>query len=207
MKNSKDELRAAAIIEEVFEKTSEEYLKLRIDEPIEQAASKFEFDREAPVTNEIFNQITSDFVRHIYERGMRCRQELSVTEAGVETVAILEEGYQSSNGRGYYAAFLDASNPQLNGLECVLVQMADLIVMKARAKHIRGVCVSRMELADRPTRCLIAEMLMERWKPFLHQNIRGCSPEQFAYHLSELIYLGISTNRMVSKMLGVNIGF
>ena len=88
MKNSKDELKATAIIEEVFEKTSEEYLGHRIDEPIEQATASFEFDREAPVTHQAFNQVTSDFVRHIYERGMRCRQEMSATETGAEAVPV-----------------------------------------------------------------------------------------------------------------------
>jgi hypothetical protein len=207
MMNSDGKRKAATIVEEVFQETNEEYLKLRIDEPIERATANFEFDRDAPVTHQTFTQVTSDFVRHIYERGMRCRQEMSTTEAGAEAVAILEEGYQASYGRGYYAAFLDASNAQLNGLEYVLVQMANLIVMKARARHIRWVCASRMELADWPTRCLIAEILIKRWKPFMHPNLRECSPEQFAYHLSEMIDLGISTDRAVNKMVGASIDF
>ena len=135
--------------------------------------------------------------------GKKCLQK----QAYAEAVAILEESYQTPHGRGYYAAFLDAFDPNLDGIEYVLAQMTGCIITMAREKHIRWVCASRMELADWPTRCLIAEILMERWEPFMHHNLRGCSPEQFAYHLPELIYLGISANRAVNKMLGANIGF
>ena len=148
MTNSKDEPRAAAIIEEIFEKTSEEYLQLRIDKFIEEAAASFEFDRDAPITHQTFTQVTADFVRHLYKRGLWPRQEMSAVEACTEAVATLEEGYQSLYGRGYYAAFLDASNPNLEGLDYILGQMTGWIIARARAKHIRWVFVSRMELAD-----------------------------------------------------------
>jgi hypothetical protein len=205
MTNSDGEGKAAAIIEEILEKTAEEYLQLRIDEPIEKAVASFEFDRDAPVTHQTFTQVTTDFVRHVYERCLWCRQEMSAMEACAEAVAILEEGYQAPRGKGYYAAFLDASNPNLNGLEYVLAQMAGYITSMARTRHIRWVCASRMELADWPTRCLIAEILLKRWDPFLLDNVRTCSPAQFAHHLSELIDLGVSTDRKVSKMLGASI--
>jgi hypothetical protein len=120
-------------------------------------------------------------------------------------VAILEEGYEALHGRGYYAAFLDASNPELNGLEYVLAQMANYINVKARTRYIRWVCASRIELSDWSTRCLIAEILLKRWKSCLLPNVRACSPAQLAHHLSELINLVLSTNRTVSKMLGAYI--
>ena len=70
MTNSDGEGKAAAIIEEVLEKTAEEYLQLRIDEPIEKAVASFEFDRDAPVTHQTFTQVTTDFVRHVYEQAL-----------------------------------------------------------------------------------------------------------------------------------------
>jgi len=69
MTNFKDKRRAVAIIREVFEKTSEEYLQLRIDEPVGKAATSFEFDRDAPVTHKIFTRAIADFVRHVHEQG------------------------------------------------------------------------------------------------------------------------------------------
>jgi len=205
MTNSESKWKAATIVEEVLEKTGEEYLELRIEEPIEKASASFVFDRDAPITHQTFTQVTTDFVRHLNERGLWSGQTMLAVEACAEAVAILEEGYQAPHGRGYYAAFLDASNPNLSGLEYVLAQMAEYITALARSRHIRWVWTSRMELADWPTRCLIAEILLERWKPFLLDNLCTCLPAQLADHLSELINLGLSTNRMVTKMQGSNI--
>jgi hypothetical protein len=205
MTNSEWKRKANAIIEEVFEKAGEEYLQLRIDEPVEKAAASFEFDRDAQVTYQSFTQVTTEFVRHMYGQGLLPGQEISSVEACAEAVAILEEGYQSPHGRGYYAAFLDASNQKLDGPEYVLAQMARYINVKARTRHIRWIYASRMELADWPTRCLIAEILLKRWEPFLLPNVRACHPAQLAHLLSELINLVLSTNGTVSKMLNANI--
>jgi hypothetical protein len=199
--------RAEGIIGAVFEKISEEYLQLRIDEPIEKAAASFEFDQTAPVTHQIFTQVTGDFVRHVYEKALWGWQKMSPQKALAEAVAILEEGYQAAHAQGYYAAFLDASNPSLDGLESVLTQMARHITLMARARHIRWVCASRIELSDWPARCLIAEILLQRWQPFLPENVRTCSPAQLAHHLPELINVVLSIDRTVSKVLEANIDF
>lgn len=205
MTNSEWKRKANAIIEEVLEKTVEEYLQSRIDEPIEKAAASFDFDQDSPITHQTFIQVITDFVRNVYKQGLNLGQEMSEREASAEAVAILEEGYQAAYSRGYYAAFLDALNPNLNGLEYVLVQMAGCIIAMARAKYIRMVCASRMELADWPTRCLIAETLLNRWGSSLPQNLRGCSPAQLAHHLSQLINLELLSNRPVNKMMCGNI--
>ena len=77
MTNSESNNKAATIIEEVLEKTDEKYLHRRIDEPIERAAASFEFDREAQVTHQTFIQVTTDFVRHVYEQAHGCWQKMS----------------------------------------------------------------------------------------------------------------------------------
>jgi hypothetical protein len=206
MTNSEAERRATAIIKEVFELIREEYLQLKIDEPIEKAAANFEFDRDAPVTHQTFTQITRDFIRHVYEKALWGWQKMSAREALAEAVVILEEGYQAAHDRGYYAAYLDASNPKVDGLENVLAQMARHIIVMARARHIRWICASRIELADWPTRYLIAEIILKHWESFLPENLRTCPPAQLANHLSELINVVLSIDRMVSKMLGGNVG-
>jgi hypothetical protein len=201
MTNSEAERRAAAIIKEVFALISEEYLQVRIDEPIERAAASFDFDQTASVTHQRFTQVIRDFVRHVYQKALWGWQKMPPEKALAEAVAILEEGYQSAHAEGYYAAFLDVSGLNLFGLESVLAQMARRITEKARARHIRWVCTSRIELGDWPTRRLIAEILLTRWKPFLPENVRKCSPAQLANHITELISVGLSANRMVNKML------
>ena len=201
MTNSESKPEIVRIIEEVFEKISEEYLHIWIDEPIEKAAASFEFDREALITHQTFIQITGDFVRHIYGQGPCCWRKMSIPEANAEALAILESGYQSPIGRGYDYAFSAASNQQFNGLEYVLAQMAGYISAMARTRYIRWVLASQIELSDWPKRCLIAEFLLKQWEPFLPSNLRACSPAQLAYWLSDLINSMLTANKMVSGML------
>jgi hypothetical protein len=207
MTNSEAERRAATIIREVFELISEEYLQAWIEAPIEQAAASFEFDQSTPVTHQRFTQVMGDFVRHVYQNALWGWQEMPPEKALAEAVAILEEGYQSAHAQGYYTAFLDASSPNLLGLESVLAQMARYITERAKARHIRWVGASRIELADWPTRRLIAEILLTRWKPFLPGNVQKCSPAQLANHITELITIGLSANRAVKKMLNADASF
>jgi len=200
MTNSKGKAEPAKIIEGVFEQISEEYLHVRIDEPIEKAAASFDFDQEAPITHKAFTQVTRDFVRHVYQKALWGWAKMLEREARAEAVAILEEGYQTPHGRGYFTAYLDASNPRLFGLEPVLSQMAGYIIAMERARHIRWVCASRIELSDWPTRCLIAETLLNCWGPSLPETLSTCSPAQLANNVSELINLIVAIEKTVGKM-------
>jgi len=200
MTNSKGKPDPDKILGEVLEQIGEEYLCLRIDEPIEKAVASFEFDREAPVTHKAFTQVTKDFVRHVYQKALGGWAKMSEREALSESVAILEEGYQTIHGQGYFTAYLDASNPRLYGLAGVLNRMARYLIAMERTRHIRWVCASQIELSDWPTRCLIAETLLNRWGPSLPENLRACSPAQLANNLSGLINLVVATERTIGKM-------
>lgn len=146
-------------------------------------------------------------MRHVYQKALWGWQKMSPREALTEAVAILERGYPAAPGQGYDTAFVDASNPNFNGLEYILTQMARHITLMARQKHTRWVCASRIELSGWPTRCLIAQILLQRWEPFLPENLRTCSPAQLANHLPELINVVLSIDRTVSKILDVHIDF
>jgi len=193
---------AERIIDEVFDLVSEEHLIRSIDEPIEEAAASFDFHGYVPVTPEIFTTGTGDFVDHVYRHGLSIPRVMSTSQAQAEALQILERGYQSAQGRGYDIALLDALNPDHDGLEFVLGQMAQLIITMARTRHVRWVFSSFIESAEWASRTLMAEILLERWGLFLSPSIVNCAPDQLADHLPELINLLISTDRMVNKMLG-----
>ncbi len=202
MTNSEALRKVATIMSEVFELVSEEYLQAHIDGPIEKAAASFDFEQTGPINHQIFTQVTRDFVRHLYRKAIWGWENISAEKALTEAVAILEEGYPAAAGQGYYAAFLDALHPNLEGLGYVLAQMARYITERARARYLRWVFASRIEVSDWDTKCRMAEILLRQWGPFLPENLRQFPPEHLANHLSELINLVLSTNRMVDKMLG-----
>jgi len=193
---------AEQIIEEIFELTDEDYLNHRIDGPIEEAEKSFEFDATDPVTHQALMRITGNFVRHIYEHGLGFSQIGQDPYGRSEALTILEEGYQSAHTTGYYGALLDASDPLQNGVDQVLTQIAEFIILRTRHRHIRWVYCSRFTSLDWATRCIIAEILLERLGPFLPPNISGCSPAQFADHIPELIEVLMSTDKKVSNILG-----
>jgi hypothetical protein len=205
MTNSNARLKADSIIHKVFELTDEEYLRRWVDGPIEKAAAGFGFNPETQVTHQIFIRVTGEFVRHVHEHGLKPRQILSDVQARTEATAILEEGYQNPNARGYYASFLDASNPNLNGLEFILDQMTQFIIARARERHIRWVYSSRIDPSDWPTKCLIAQILIERWGAFLPSSVLSCTPAQLADFLAELFDALCFASSMVRKALGAEI--
>lgn len=193
---------ALKLIGEIFELINEETTRNYIDEPIEKALSRFNFEHKGPVNYKKFIHFTGSLVRGVYEHIPWCLHKPSKDQACAEAIHILEAGYQSSQHRGYDAAFCDARNPSLNGLEFVLVQLSEIIKARLRVKYIRWVYVSRIECVDWHTRCLMAEILIARWKPFLSPDILMCSPAQLADQIPDLIDLLGSADNMLSEMLG-----
>ena len=104
------------------------------------------------------------------------------------------------DAKGYYAAFLDASMRQ-SGLEFVLAHMAESITLTERAKHLQWAYARLMDPEGWHERCLVAESLLERWKPLLPPQMKECSPAQFANHLPEWISTLHRADSMVEKFL------
>jgi len=207
MTNSDTGKESDIILDEIFELIDEKYMQQTIDKPIEKAVASFEFDDTVPVAHNNFVQITSKFVKHIYEHGAGFRHQLSPSQARTEMTAILEKGYQNTGDSGYFAAYLDSINQELNGLEFVLAKVAEFITMITKARHIRWVCTSRLDPSDWSAKCRIVEILLKRWGNCLPPSILDYPPAQFANFLPELINLMISTENTVTKTLNADIGF
>ena len=203
MTNFRDKKRAVAVIEEVLELTDEEYLQRLIDKPVEKVFASFEFDRNARVSHYYFMDVVGDFVRRIYLDGLGVSQNLSRSQARAEALIIIERAYQSQDVQGYYAALAEA----FNGIESVLARIAEFIITRTRERHIRWVHSSRIDPFDWPTRCLIAEILIERWGPFLPPGIRSCNSAQLADALPQLFNAVTSTVSIVRKTTGAGIEF
>jgi len=201
MTNSHSRCKAEAIIEKVFELTTDEYLQQFIDEPIEKAQGNFEFDDEALVTHRTFFQVTGDYVRHIYRNALRPSQILSDYQAQAEALAILEEGYQNAYAKGFEAAFPDASDPNQNGLEPVLAQLGEIITARARLKHVTWVYSSCIDPSNWPIKCLIAEILHERWGRLFPPRLLAYTSDQLADSLPDLLKALRRTNRIVGKVM------
>ena len=207
MTNFKVQENASKLIDEILELTNEETIRSIIDEPIEKTLAGFNFGLKTQSNYQTFIRYTGRLVTALYENIPWSLQKPSERQACAEAMSVLETAYQGSNATGFYAAFLDARNPLLNGPEFVLYQLAEIIKARMRMKYIRWVYASRIEGADWITRCCMAEILIRRWRPFLPSDILMCSPVQFADHISDLIDMLGSTDNMVSEILGTDTGW
>jgi hypothetical protein len=196
-----DNQKAVEIVHEVLELIDEQYLYEYIDKFIEEAAAGFKFNGKAVMTHQDFIHVIGDFIHYINKTGFRIHQEMSIAQVRAEAVALLEEYYQGPYSRGYDTAFLDLLNSKLVGLEYILSQLVEIIKATAREKHINWVYLSRITPLDWPTRYQIAEILTERWAPFLSPNIKQCTPAHLAHHLPELINTMLFADGKVRKML------
>lgn len=201
MMNSEVRFDLQKFIEGILELISENYLYDQIYELIRKAALEFKFDTRTPIDPEFFIRITGDFIRHIYKHGLRVKKILTTEQAQSEVVLILENHYQGVYARGFHAAYLDASNPYTGGFESVMAQMIEIVSSKECSKHIRWVLATRIISKDWHTKCLIAEILLDRWKSYLPPNILACPPAQLANNLPDLFNVFIATDRVVNKML------
>ena len=197
MTNSKERKRATAIIEKILELTDEEYLQGRIDRPVEKVLAAFEYDRNALMSHLYFMDTASDFVRRIYLHGPGTSQHLSHTQACTEALIIIEKAFGSHDVQGYDAAIVAA----FTDLESVLLRIAEFIISRTRKRHIRWVYATYINPFNWPTRCLIAEILIEKWKPFLPPSILSCTPAQLADALPQLLNAAQSTEIMVKKTM------
>ena len=200
--SSKARHKATGIIDNVFELLDEERLNHLFDEPIETAVNSFKFEVAKPISYQNFIHITSEFVRHVYEHGLNIRQTLSDPQSRAEALAILDNGYQGSHSRGCFAAFLDISNSNIDGVEFISSQMGEIIKTKARERYISWVYSCWVNHADWLTKCLISEVLIERWGLFLPRQVLGCPSAQLAGELSELINTLRSSASFINRMMG-----
>ena len=197
MTNSKNRKRATAIIDKILELTDEEYLQPRIDRPVEKVLATFEYDTNARINHRYFMDIVADLVRRIYLNGPGVSRNLSRSQASAEALLIIEKAFGSHDIQGYDAAIVEA----FNDFESVLLKIAGFIISRTRKRHTRWVYATYINPFNWPTRCLIAEILIEKWKPFLPPSILSCTPAQLVDSLPQLFSAAQSTEIMVKKTM------
>jgi hypothetical protein len=196
-----DKRNVKTIAEDILQLIDDEHLFQRIDEPIEKAFSSFKRNLDPKVTSANFLPIVGRLVQHIFRYGLTPSQTLSEFQACVETLSLLEQGYDG----GYYAAFLDAIDWHYDGLETVLCEVVGFITTQARERYRRWICSSRIVPLDWSTKCQLAEILLKRLRSSLPVPFSNCPPSQLAAFLPELIEAVQSTNRSIRNTMGADI--
>ena len=201
MRNSKDREKANATIKDVLELTDEAYLQRLIDEPVEEILSGFEFDKDGGFNHQNFLNIMADFVQRLYLKSPGIKQELSYSGACAEALDIIEKVYRNHDSPAYDAAIVDA----MDDISNVLGRMAEFIISRLRKIHTDWVYRSRVDLLNWPARCLIAEILISQWAPYLPPMIRSSKPTHLANAIPHLLKLINSNNHIINKRITTGI--
>ena len=192
---------ATEIIVEVERLISEENLQRVCDVPISSALSTFEYDPTAEVTHKNFLEVTGRYVKHLFEHAWVPWHYLSIDQARAEAIMLLQHDYQGSFASGYDAAYLEACDPALGGVECVLARLNEALIAKARTRYIQWVFHSWIHVLEWPLRRDIARELLVRGRQLMPDSLSLVDPDRMADYCPELIMALVAADMHVLELI------
>ena len=192
------------LIREVSDLLSEDALQQFYDDPIHAAASSFKWPEKDQMPYVFFLNTIGSFIGHVYAHGWSPRQVLTPDQAKAEAINLLQRSYQGQSSSGFEAAQLDALDPTFNGMEFVVNQLTQILVTKARKKHIRWILHTRLNSLDWSNRRLIAAELLRRWQIMAPDSMTKADSAQMADHCADLIMAQLSADAQVSDFISDN---
>jgi predicted nucleotidyltransferase len=179
----------------------ERHITNAVDEPIDAAVSSFKHHNTEPLSLESFHGLISEFVAHLYERGLRCPQILNPQQALAEALSILERSYQNGNSLGYTGAALDGTEPASNCVDYVLFSIAEAIKCRQRANYSMWVFAKHLDPTDWENKIRIADLLFELARPFLPPRLLQFTSAELVDDIPNLIRCHLDTETMMRKIL------
>ena len=198
--NSDIKTRARKKIETITAKLDHSLIKSQFDEPIDEAVRQFTHSTDCPITHKQFHKIITEFMVHIYDRGMNVHWMVSAEPLG-QAINLLENHYSSTYGRGYTAAALDASETQGGGIDIVLSQLAEIIKDIERVKHIKAVFTVNIDPINWHLKCEIVSILLDEYRSFLPEHLLGCQPWELANEIPAIMYRYICSESALQQIL------
>jgi hypothetical protein len=202
MTNSEQDLSSEKILDTIMNLLNEERMTREIDEPIDLTVKAFQIKTDLPLSHSDFNRVITDFVRRIYQKGLRLPRHLSDQEALAEAVSLLENYYQGIDSRGYDDALLDATGNDQEGILYVLSQMADSIKAAEREKYVQWVFFSTIDQSDWEIRRRITATYMAKYRFFLSPEIKDMDPAWLVDHFQGLIFNLVSSQSLLEQVSG-----
>lgn len=187
-------------VETITAKLGDSLIKSRFDEPIDKAARQFTHKAGCPITHEMFHKVIAEFVVHIYDKGLNACWVASAEPLGY-TINLLDNHYNSTYGRGYIAAALDAGDAQQGGIDAVLNQLAEIVKDIERQKYINAVFAVNIDPTDWPLKCHIVSILLEDYRQFLPEHLLLCKPWELANEIPFIMYRYICSDSALQQIV------
>ena len=180
---------------------SEEVLLAEVDQPLDQAAQAFRLELEQPLSHLSFNRAVGEFVRHVYQTGLRLPRQLSESEGIAEAVFLLTRYYHGGYTEGYEGALLDALEGNLEGLELVLSRMSESLKEIERAKYVNWVFTDHFDRLDWEARRLLVIAYLHQNSDFLPAKLLELDPARLVDHFRVLIIDHVSSKDLLRGVL------
>ena len=118
------------------------------------------------------------------------------------------EHYDGQSGRGYEAAFLDATLAGSTGMESVLSLIATAIKWRERCRYVRWVFSFSVDPFDWQLKVAMVRVLKNRLSHHLPSYLGNCEPERLAHLYDAPILIETETDDELSRLLvAINEGF
>ena len=182
---------------------SEERILAEIDQPLDQAVQAFRLELRGPLSNSSFNEVVGEFIRHVYQMGLRLPRRLSKLEALTEAVFLLQRYYQGGYTEGYDGALLDAMDGNLEGLELVLSRVGESLKEIERNKYVNWVFADHVDRLDWEARRRLLIAYLDQYGDFLPAKLRELDPARLVDHFHALIINHVSSINLLKQVLRV----
>ena len=192
--------RATEKVKTITSKLDQTLIRSRFDEPIDKAIRQFTHEADCPITHEQFHKVITEFVVHIYDKGLNARWKVSAEPLG-HAISLLENHYQGTYGRGYIAAAMDANDAQEGGIDTVLNRLAGIIKDVERKKYVKGVFSINIDPTDWYLKCEIADVLLEDYRHFLPKHLLECKPWELVNQIPTIMYRYICSDSALLEIL------
>ncbi len=183
------------LIKAILSQLDEDYLVIRINKLLEQAAADFKFVEDGQLSYEEFIDLVGAFVGHLYRQG-GLKRSLTQQQSIAEAIYILESGYHSSVHDRLDHAFLDV---QEYGVAHIFSFLVSFIGESARQSHVSFVMKGNLSFLTWAEKKIIAKILLDDWERFLPAQIRVESPENYADQLPQLFEMISAINNQADQ--------
>ena len=205
MMNLNKKVEVEKILDRVLKLLDDEIIQRTIDLPIREATAGFEFHKIEHITYERFIKEIGKLIQHVYLNGLNTKRKLTQKQAEAEAISVLQMGYQSAYGKGFYAAYLDSQNNNFDGLEFILNQISEIIVQMTRDRYVHWVITTQIQSLDWHIRCRMVETFQKAQLSNLPQTLKNCPPAMFADHLPDLIKVLITADHTITHLMTTDI--
>lgn len=180
---------------------SREKLFEQVDERLDQAVKTFQLGLKGPLSSSSFNEVITEFIRHVYLLGLPLPRRLSKPEALSEAVFLLHRYYRGGHTEGYDGALLDAMDDNLEGLELVLSRLGETLKELERNKYVNWVLVDQLERLDWETKRRVVVTYLKKYGDFLPAKLTELDPARLVDHSHALILNHVSSMTVLNQIL------